>query len=125
MPNIYDISVTWQTITPESAEQSEIAESGYEFRNKLVDVDELQHLISEYGFIEASCSEIQIPMWFSTPDPRKDHAFYEKAESTFLTLHLESVNDKPPTLEDYADIARMAKIRGLSNLDKIGTRLDA
>jgi hypothetical protein len=122
MSNIYNISVTFDVITEESAEIGETEEAGFEREDEDLSLDELRKLIHDYGFSSPSCSSITNPMSFSTTEPREDRAFFENGESRYFALHLNSVNGEAPTLEDFADIARIAKIR-VNGLDRVGTRL--
>ena len=57
-------------------------------------------------------------MWFSTVSPREDRDYFVSGERKFFSLHLNSVNGEPPTLEDYADIARMALDEALLELSE-------
>lgn len=122
MSNTYNISVTYEIITDESAEHGDAAERGYESEREDVDVDELERVVQNYGFSEPSSSRLEDRMWFSTVSPREDRDYFENGERKFFALHLNSVNGEPPTLEDYADIARMARI-SMPDLDKVGTRI--
>lgn len=122
MSNTYNVSVTYEIITDESAEMGDAAERGYESEREDVDVDELERLVQKYGFSEPSSSELDERMWFSTTSPSEDRDYFENGERKFFSLHLHSVNGDAPTLEDYADIARMARIK-MPDLDKVGTRI--
>ena len=122
MSNTYNISVTYEIITDESAEQGDVAERGYESENEDVDVDELERVVQNYGFSQPSSSCLEDRMWFSSVSPREDRAYFENGERKFFSLHLHSVNGEPPTLEDYADIARMARIK-MPELNTVGTRI--
>lgn len=122
MSNTYNVSVTYEVITDESAERGDVAERGYEREREDFDKDELQRLVSDYGFSQPSSTHLEDRMWFSTVSPREDRAYFEDGESRFFSLHLHSVNGESPDLEDYADIARMARIK-MPELDTVGTRI--
>lgn len=122
MSNTYNVSVTYEVITDESAECGDVAERGYEREREDFDEDGLQRLVRDYGFSQPSSSHLDDRMWFSTESPREDRAYFEDGERRFFSLHLHSVNGEEPTLEDYADIARMARI-SMPDLDKVGTRI--
>lgn len=122
--NQYTVSVTYELHTEESVEQGEAAERGYEVERENYDLGELERLVRDYGFSEPSSSTLTHPMWFSSTTPREDRAHFEKGESRYFSLHLHEVNGEPPTLEDYADIARMARIK-MPELATIGTRIPA
>lgn len=122
MSNTYNVSVTYEVITDESAECGDVAERGYEREREDFDEDGLQRLVQDYGFSQPSSTHLDDRMWFSTESPREDRAYFEDGERRFFSLHLHSVNGEEPTLEDYADIARMARI-SMPDLDKVGTRI--
>lgn len=122
MSNTYNVSVTYSVVTDESAEHGDAAERGYEHEREDFDVDELQRLVRDFGISEPSSTRLDERMWFSSTSPREDRAYFEQGESRFFSLHLHSVNGEPPTLEDYADIARMARIK-MPELNTVGTRI--
>lgn len=118
----FNVSVTYEVVTDESAEAGEAQERGYEHEKEDFDVDELRRLIRDYGFSEPSTSALSDRMWFSSTSPREDRAYFEQGESRFFSLHLHSVNGEPPELEDYADVARLAGIK-MPELATMGTRI--
>ena len=122
MSNTYNVSVTYSVVTDESAEHGDAAERGYEHEREDFDVDELQRLVRDFGISEPSSTRLDERMWFSSTSPREDRAYFEQGESRFFSLHLHSVNGEAPTLEDYADIARMARIK-MPELNTVGTRI--
>jgi hypothetical protein len=122
MSNTYNVSVTYSVVTDESAEHGDAAERGYEHEREDFDVDELQRLVRDFGISEPSSTRLDERMWFSSTSPREDRAYFEQGESRFFSLHLHSVNGEAPTLEDFADIARMARIK-MPELETVGTRI--
>ena len=122
MSNTYNVSVTYSVVTDESAEHGDAAERGYEHEREDFDVDELQRLVRDFGISEPSSTRLHERMWFSSTSPREDRAYFEHGERRFFSLHLNSVNGEAPTLEDYADIARMARIK-MPELETVGTRI--
>lgn len=120
--NQYTVSVTYELHTEESVEQGEAADRGYEVERENYDLGELERLVRDYGFSEPSSSTLAHPMWFSTTSPREDRAHFEQGESRYFSLHLHEVNGEPPTLADYADIARMARVK-VAGLESAGTRI--
>ena len=122
MSNTYNVSVTYSVVTDESAEHGDAAERGYEHEREDFDVDELQRLVRDFGISEPSSTRLDEWMWFSSTSPREDRAYFEQGESRFFSLHLHSVNGEAPTLEDFADIARMARIN-MPELETVGTRI--
>ena len=122
MSTNYTVSITFEVVTDESIETSEIENSGNEREREDMDFDELNRLVQDFGFSEPSCSHLQERMWFSTTTPKEDRAYFEEGERRFFSLHLHSVNGEEPTLDDYADIARMARAN-VSGLETAGTRI--
>ncbi len=122
MSNTYNVSVTYSVVTDESEEHGDAAERGYEHEREDFDVDELQRLVRDFGISEPSSTRLDERMWFSSTSPREDRAYFEQGESRFFSLHLHSVNGEAPTLEDFADIARMARIN-MPELETVGTRI--
>ena len=122
MSNTYNVSVTYSVVTDESAEHGDAAERGYEHEREDFDVDELQRLVRDFGISEPSSTRLDERMWFSSTSPREDRAYFEQGESRFFSLHLHSVNGEAPTVEDFADIARMARIN-MPELETVGTRI--
>lgn len=122
MSTNYTVSITFEVVTDESADAGEVAYRGYEREREDVDFDELKRLVQDFGFSEPSSSHLQERMWFSTTTPKEDRAYFEEGERRFFSLHLHSVNGEEPTLDDYADIARMARAK-VSGLETAGTRI--
>lgn len=122
MSTNYTVSITFEVVTDESADAGEVAYRGYEREREDVDFDELKRLVQDFGFSEPSSSHLQERMWFSTTTPKEDRAYFEEGERRFFSLHLHSVNGEEPTLDDYADIARMARAN-VSGLETAGTRI--
>ncbi len=122
MSTNYTVSITFEVVTDESADAGEVAYRGYEREREDVDFDELKRLVQDFGFSEPSSSHLQERMWFSTTTPKEDRAYFEEGERRFFSLHLHSVNGEEPTLDDYADIARMARVK-VSGLETAGTRI--
>lgn len=58
MSNTYNISVTYEVVTDESAEQGDVAERGYEREREDFDENEVQRLVREYGFSEPSSTRL-------------------------------------------------------------------
>ena len=122
MSTNYTVSITFEVVTDESADAGEVAYRGYEREREDVDFDELKRLVQDFGFSAPSSSHLQERMWFSTTTPKEDRAYFEEGERRFFSLHLHSVNGEEPTLDDYADIARMARVK-VSGLETAGTRI--
>ena len=79
------LSQTFEIVTPESAEQGDIAESGFDWENAPHTFRETVELIQREGFTYPSCSH-GTPGWLTT-DVIQDRAFFEDGESRTLSLH--------------------------------------
>ena len=58
------LSMTYEIITPESAENGEAEESGFVFENEECTARELARYIEREGFTEPSCSH-GVPQWLT------------------------------------------------------------
>ena len=98
MSNTYNISVTYEVVTDESAEQGDVAERGYEREREDFDENEVQRLVREYGFSEPSSTRLEDRMWFSStrvrakiaPTSRKANA------GSFLCICTRSMANRRP-----------------------------
>ena len=113
---MFTVSVTYEINTHESVESGEPAERGYDIENEEMDYGDFCRLVQDRNYSEPSSSCVSDRMWFSTPDPEKSSEFLYKGEEKFYSLHLMAVNGEKPTLEDYAEVARMAGAK-VSDLD--------
>ena len=66
MSNTYNISVTYEVVTDESAEQGDVAERGYEREREDFDGTVVLRVVGEYGFSEPSSTRLEDRMWFSS-----------------------------------------------------------
>ena len=119
---VYTISVTYELRNEDSYDFGEAFETGYKIKEEPFELDELQRLIRNHGFSQASSSGISHAMFFSTETPEMDKAYLEKGIETFYALHLNAVNGQTPESMDYADIARLCNIR-LKGMEFEGTRI--
>lgn len=80
------VSKTYQTVTPESAEEGDYADSGFLFEDEKYELEEAIELILDAGATLPSCSPGFDPnIWYSTPDPDTDFA---SGEETYYSFHL-------------------------------------
>lgn len=85
------ISKTYQTITPESAEDGDIADQGFVFEDEPYTFRELLRLIQMEGFNSVSCSPAtgEPYEWLDTyPEPD-----YQTGEETIYSLHFSRNNE--------------------------------
>lgn len=78
------LSQTYQTVTPESAEDGELSDSGYEWAGAPHGFRETVELIRSGGFTQRPDSH-GVPRWLST-DAEED---FRTGESTTRSLHPE------------------------------------
>lgn len=83
------LEIYFQTITPESAEQGDFAETGHEETKKLSSIQEAIKEIQKYC-VEASSSNFHKGIWYSSTDPDTD---YTTGEEKYNTLHLEGFSE--------------------------------
>jgi hypothetical protein len=79
------ISVTYEIVTEESAEDGEVADSGFEFENADYGFRELVDYIQSEGFTNPSSSH-GVPRWITT-EVIQDRAFFEDGEHRTLSIH--------------------------------------
>lgn len=79
------LSQTFEIVTPESAEQGDVAESGFDWQDCPHTFRETVDLIESGGFINPLCSH-GAPDWLTT-EVIQDRAFFERDESRRLSLH--------------------------------------
>lgn len=120
--DVYNVSVTYEILTAESIENGDAESRGFDIEREEMDWDDLKRLIQDKGFSEPSSSHLDERMWFSTSSPEESRAHFEEGEDKYYSLHLNSVNGAPPTLDDMADIARAAGIN-VGGLENAGSRL--
>jgi hypothetical protein len=82
------LDVTYQIVTEESAEQGDVAESGYEDENVEFDsvYEMIDYMIKE-GASEPSSSSFHDGIWYSMSDPIYDRAYFEEGQSKSLSFH--------------------------------------
>lgn len=85
------ISKTFQTVTPESAEDGEFADQGFVFEDEPYTFRELLTLIDREGFHNPSCAPATgEPYEWLDSYPETD---YHSGEETIYSLHFSSKND--------------------------------
>ena len=84
------ISKTYSVITPESAEDGDIAESGYEFEDVEYTFSELVRELRDFSELSSSNSDGNIRDWVSTSS--EDIVDYRTGEVTEYSLHYSRKN---------------------------------
>jgi len=92
----YKLDITYEIVTPESAELGDNAESGFEDENMKFDsLSELIDYMLNEGAAEPSNSNyFHANTWYNTVDPIQDRAYFEKGESKFLGFHPKGVTEE-------------------------------
>ena len=89
----FQYAVTYEIITPESSENGDAEERGWEVEYT---TDELENIISlgrhTYGVSEPSSSIPQSHMWWSSASPVSDRDYFEKSEEKYYSLHIKHVD---------------------------------
>ena len=116
------IATTYQTVTPESAEQSDFADHGweneegesmlpdqYDTEEGITAVDKAVKFLQDNGGTEPSSSQFNTGVWYGTPDPDHNNDYFTKGEEKYYSFHLKGF-----TPEEEAEIFN--KIKGGENL---------
>lgn len=84
-------SVTFDVVTPESAEHGDFAESGYVIQDVSLR-DALAELDADGCHVEADCCPVSLqcpPRWFTAYDTNQGtREYYERGESESRSLHV-------------------------------------
>ena len=85
----YEFRITYQTVTPESAEVGEYEDQGWELQDgQADDMDDLIHQLDNYGFYQDNSPGILDELSFSTVSPTHDRAYFEEGEETYYTVFI-------------------------------------
>ena len=96
------LSKTFEVVTPESAEQGEYEESGFDFEAQEYTFKELIDLMRSEGFSQDGCTE-----WLTTCDPDRD---YTTGSKTYYGLHFDRTN-KPRQRKYWEKAIRYCKAK--------------
>ena len=110
------IATTYQTVTPESAEQGDYADQGwedeegesmlpdeYEIEDGVTAVDKAVRFLLDKGGNEPSSSHFNTGVWYSTPDPDRN---YRTGEEKYYSFHLKGFSP-----EEEAEIFNRIKTK--------------
>ena len=100
------VSITYDVITPESAEHGDFEESGFDTKDETMTLAELIQTIKQSGFYIPSEGG-KAPRWIST-DPDIN---YRSGDETIRSLHIGQVFGKQPTPKQLARIYRLAGLK--------------
>lgn len=100
-------SITFQTITEESAAEGDYAETGFVSENVELDEDEdpveqIVNLMKYDGYTEPSSSFFHTELWYTWPDGQQD---YKTGEVRYQSIHLDGFTEAQEK-EIYCQIVR-------------------
>lgn len=96
----FKYGITYQTITPESAEHGDYEDSGWEVEEQVENLSEILKVANSYGIYEPSSSRIMGGEWWSSIDPSGTRSYYEKGEETYYSLHIYHLDGSKLTKEE-------------------------
>lgn len=113
------IVVTYEIVTPESAEEGDVEDSGLDDEIEVtysdLDADEgetfaeyaAKMIAEELGYVEPDCSGRGcVPRWYTQSEPDQNRAFFERGEEKRRSMHFETKNgwSEEDRREIYADL---------------------
>lgn len=101
--------ITYQTITPESAEHGDYDDAGWEVEEQVEDLSEILKIANNYGIYEPSSSRIMGGEWWSSVDPSGTRSYYEKGEETYYSLHISHLDGTDLTKEETEFVTEKLK----------------
>lgn len=96
------VNKTYEIITQESAEDSDVEDSGFEFKDEPMSPEELKYELSQENYLEWSNSDKT--GWLSTVTPVEDRDYFEKGIEKYYSLHFKKLDGSPLEKKDYAFI---------------------
>ena len=104
----YTVNKTYDVVTPESAEDGDTADSGFEFEDQIYDgLEDLIQSNSNEGWIEWSSSHPDDHDWLIS-EPSSD---MHTGEETSYGLHIRRVDGKPKSEEEIRLISNGFGVR--------------
>lgn len=92
---MYKVSKTYSIVTPESTEHGDYAETGWEFEQRDMDLEETMHEIRELGYFENfQPNSLEQSLYAIEPD-----SDYRTGEDTYYALHIEASEMEMKILE--------------------------
>lgn len=96
----YKYSITYQTVTPESAEDGDYADNGYVIQDEVEELqDILQEAVNRYGIYEPSSvgykdgkRSVSAGCWWSSTSPDTDRDYWEKGHEKYYSLHINNID---------------------------------
>lgn len=100
------ISQTYEVVTPESAEDGEAADQGFEFQNQEFSFRELVELLREHPQASSS-GPVSEHVWFSSYPDHGSREYFEEGEERSTAVHFSRENP-PRMLKYWSKAARFA-----------------
>ncbi len=110
--------ITYQTVTPESAEQNDYEDTGWESEKQEEDLSEILKIANSYGIYEPSGSPIRGGEWWSSTSPTYNRNYFEKAEEVYYDLIVENLDGSELSKEETEFITEKLKSGRKLNWDE-------
>lgn len=111
----YKYGITYQLVTPESAENGDFEDTGWEREYAVEELqDILQDAVNRYGIYEPSGSPVHGGVWWSSVSPDTDRDYFEKGHEKYYSLHITNVDGSELTDEEALFVT--AKLKEGRNL---------
>ena len=89
----YQYGITFQLVTPESAEEGDYEEQGWEREYEEAELqDILKDAVNRYGIHEPSSSDVTSHTWWSSVMPDENKDYWEKGHEKYYSLHVKNVD---------------------------------
>lgn len=117
----YSVNMTYQVVTPESAEEGDFADSGFEFKDrKYKYLEELVDGVHDKSWIEWSSSHPQPGDWITS----EGEPNYRDGSNTSYGLHIKRVDGKPLTKAEMQFLNDKLRLGGHLREDQLDEDLD-
>jgi hypothetical protein len=105
---IFVYAITYENVTPESAEQGDADSRGYEIEHTHDTLEEIIYLgRNTYGTNEPSSSHPHAGMWWSSSDPVQNRDYWEKGINKYYSLHVKNSDGTDLDAEQSAFITKL------------------
>lgn len=101
----YLYSVTFETISPESAEVGDFESTGFEVEDS---IDELQDILSIASYNYGINQKVSDASW-SSSSPTMDKDYFEKGIEKYYTLFVKNIDGSPISIEEESTITEKLK----------------
>jgi hypothetical protein len=102
----YTVSIHSESWDEDALEAGEPQGRAVEVDSETLTLDELVREAEKYGIDSVSSPTLTEPyVWFKSSAPAEDREHFEQGINKFFALHIQAVDGKEPTTENYADLA--------------------